>query len=846
MIGHREAEALISARLDGPLDPAANRELAAHLATCDECRAFAEQMHLMARGIRDLPVLAPSPTVRRGVYDHIDKRRTSRSWLPSRGALAPLALAAVLVLVIAGTVLAATLPRFRDEENPVRIGAPVFETSTVVAAIVATETATLVATGIPSVEASATIITSEPATTPATVTPEPLTPTRQPFEVAFATQSPPSPATAEPTVPPVPTATSPAPAPQTAMEPPPPAATATPEPPAAPTATSVPPTATSPSPVIAAAAPTRTVAPELATSTLPPATATAVPPTATPRLVATATKPAATATLPPPTQTATPVPPSAVPPTSTPVPLTATPEPSATVVPPSPTETPAGPPTIAPRGARDQGSTATAAPPRSVRTGSAESPTLEPTQPAPEPTQTPPPMATATSEPAVVAADLPTVTAAATCQPAETVPNGPPTIAPSDGVAPPSTGDEDPCAPPSASAGSGVAEPFATTPPEPESTTDSQVVVPGATATLIESTEPVAAPTEPAAIVQLPGETATPVPADPDSATSIATNSTEEGVSVPDGPVGTSVESTGVDGSDPSESIASELPAGTAPGGPLAVSPDQNRFVIGTNGGPLWIAGFNGSLVPIDAPDPYFPVWALDGSRLLIAYYPDNPDSAALGEVDATSGSVSALTSQPDNTPTRDVPAGWLGQSAVYQRTYVNEPSRGIELWRVGADAPFWTLEGEQAYTAHPISLGQSVLLATSAGWFEVASSGDATNLGPASITGRIDEFAIGPTGMIAYASEGQLVIASVENPGNVLASPSYSASGGGFDWSPDGGRLVIADGATLTFVTQAGETIATLESSEGGLISGPYWTTRGVLFLDSDTDALRRVASPT
>ena len=63
MISHEEAQALISARLDGPLDPAANRALLAHLATCPACRQFAEQANVLARGLRDLPHLPPSPTV---------------------------------------------------------------------------------------------------------------------------------------------------------------------------------------------------------------------------------------------------------------------------------------------------------------------------------------------------------------------------------------------------------------------------------------------------------------------------------------------------------------------------------------------------------------------------------------------------------------------------------------------------------------------------------------------------------------------------------------------------------------------------------------------------------------
>ena len=45
---HTDAETLISARLDGPLDPVMNRALLAHLATCESCRGFASQMESMA------------------------------------------------------------------------------------------------------------------------------------------------------------------------------------------------------------------------------------------------------------------------------------------------------------------------------------------------------------------------------------------------------------------------------------------------------------------------------------------------------------------------------------------------------------------------------------------------------------------------------------------------------------------------------------------------------------------------------------------------------------------------------------------------------------------------------
>ncbi|MGH2558330.1 MAG: zf-HC2 domain-containing protein, partial [Thermomicrobiales bacterium] len=47
---HAEAESLISSRMDGALDPVANRALMAHLAGCSSCRAFASRMDVLSRG----------------------------------------------------------------------------------------------------------------------------------------------------------------------------------------------------------------------------------------------------------------------------------------------------------------------------------------------------------------------------------------------------------------------------------------------------------------------------------------------------------------------------------------------------------------------------------------------------------------------------------------------------------------------------------------------------------------------------------------------------------------------------------------------------------------------------
>ncbi|MBA2278004.1 MAG: zf-HC2 domain-containing protein, partial [Chloroflexia bacterium] len=76
MISHAQAQALISARLDAPLDPVAQRELHAHLAGCADCLAFATQIEHMGRDLRAMPLLPASPTVSRVVLERINTGRS--------------------------------------------------------------------------------------------------------------------------------------------------------------------------------------------------------------------------------------------------------------------------------------------------------------------------------------------------------------------------------------------------------------------------------------------------------------------------------------------------------------------------------------------------------------------------------------------------------------------------------------------------------------------------------------------------------------------------------------------------------------------------------------------------
>lgn len=71
MISHREAEILTSSRQDEPLDPIVERELQAHLATCDECRAFAIATERLTAGIKSMPSIPVNPRMRREVMEQV-------------------------------------------------------------------------------------------------------------------------------------------------------------------------------------------------------------------------------------------------------------------------------------------------------------------------------------------------------------------------------------------------------------------------------------------------------------------------------------------------------------------------------------------------------------------------------------------------------------------------------------------------------------------------------------------------------------------------------------------------------------------------------------------------------
>ncbi|MGC4192691.1 MAG: zf-HC2 domain-containing protein [Thermomicrobiales bacterium] len=134
MINHAEAQSLISARMDEPLDPIVARELDAHLATCPQCRAFASQTAAMSQVLHDLPHLPASPRVRREVLDAIETPQTP--WTRFQGLFAPgpgsawSTVAAVLVVgLLSIFVLTRLLGHNGGDDNQPTLLAPSIETT---------------------------------------------------------------------------------------------------------------------------------------------------------------------------------------------------------------------------------------------------------------------------------------------------------------------------------------------------------------------------------------------------------------------------------------------------------------------------------------------------------------------------------------------------------------------------------------------------------------------------------------------------------------------------------------------------------------------------------------------
>lgn len=854
MISHDEARALISARLDRPLDPASDAQLAQHLQGCAACQRFAARMAAMQTGIRELPYIPPSPKVRAAVMAEVRRGRRPggrfAAWLGrfslSPGPIATVGAVAVIALVLVATLLASDLLPGNDSSDGggTRVA---FEGATEATRAAATEAETRGET----VSASA-----PPAAPVATSTPPPN------VQGNGATEP----------VPPIAPSTTPAPGEVGLTMP----SVTVPAPPA--------PTALAATAPIPAATEPATTGP-VATEAVPPAIEPA--PSATDDVdVALAREETATA------ETGDAPSPTAATATSA---ATSAPPADGSVAPsPSPsaergvaaisTETP----TVTPEATDEPTATATDEP-----TGTPE-PTLEPTATATatieptatatiEPTATSDP--TATLEPTVTPTEEPTATVEPTVEPTATEPPRQTGINPTDDVTPIPAGSADATATAGAVAseagdddgGPGNGD---------DGTDDGSAEIATATAQAIEAVEmeltataEAPEPSERGGITTTDG--VTPIPADgeptaptgPDIADATETpdpaarpigdeptgeptddaritrtgeptaDATEETVGEPTGAADDETDqTTGEPTGEPAAFAIDDAPVeasvslGAAPPGPLRISPDGGLFITSDGGDTIGVAAFIGGETRLGTF--YYPVWTGQG-QILVTYYTPDSGSAVVGLI-SSDGSVTPVTTpDPDDPGRRDIPAGESDGALYYQRNWPDEPGRGIEFHRVsgGTDETIWSSTDLIVTSRHPDQTpdGDAFLIATSGGWYRIDTGGGATPLG-GSVTGEPSGIAFGPGGQTAVLGGGVVSLGTVDAPGGG-GTIAGVGDGAGVAWSPDGSRIAVATGSTVTVYDASGNQLAAFTSDTGNGLSGPTWQGSDLLVIRGGGD---------
>jgi type VI secretion system secreted protein VgrG len=792
---HSEAEELLSARLDAPIDPWDNRALLGHLQGCASCRAFAVQMEVMARDLESLPRLPASPAVRREVHNRITAPPSFWGRLTASGSSGnggfgralPVALAAMVLLVAVTTYVLVELTG-SGGGGVGSINAP----GEVAVQLTPAENAQSSADATGTVSVLSELPSLSPTATVRVVPPPPTfgaSSTAAAGGLATVTPSPESgaPALAQS----LPTATAGTENATTAGEPeitvesartpadqggqvaaagfgqPSPTATAEAsggEPPE--------PTATEETTGIAAAGDPESSAKAGATPAID-GDGTAI----------TAAEPTATSE-------ASPTPSATLEPTAT-----ASPEPS-------PTETPAPP-------------TATATPEPT------ETATLEPTETA-EPTQTatPEPTWTPTEEPTATATLEPTATPSPTSEPTHT-PTSEPTITPS----PTATPTETPYAevqqgqPPIVPVAGNAIE----TGEEESGSTQIQSQGP----TEPEPTETAASQSGSSQIVSVGG--GADEGEESEEATEEPTSETEEGLG---GQTAMMLDSAPV--------VTDLGPGVSAPIGRIEFRSSVDFFCAWLSDGSLGVIGTNGSVVASLGAANY-PVWSPLGGVLL--YADVSSGASRVMTWDAETGDIYG-GGEPSDQTVNDVPAGWSGSEYYYQRTFPDSPGE-IEFhaasWDGSGDRLIWSSTDVYPVSARPVATDFGFMFATGSSWIGVAPDGGSWVVG-SNPYGAIGAAILGPgRSLIAYTVGNEIVVAETSNPGAALGSSIPFT--GGFDFSSAGDQIVVANGSSLMIYSLYGDYVGSAGGSN--LIGPPYWLDDTIYYLEQGpTTTLRTVSA--
>ncbi len=857
-LSHAETQALISARLDGPLDPVAERELTAHLASCESCRAFNASASQLARGLQSLPYLPASPAVARAVLDHVSTPRSPFSWfqgaLPANALPAASAIAVAVIVVFVGSFAAF---RFLDEDDqPSTIPASTLTVTDLAQGIAETADASLDQT-----EAADTIQAPTGAVEGQSVVTEE---SGEFEETAVVTE-----ASGEP---------------------------------AAETATNGDQTAVSSDPSETEIGPP----PGSDAQRLPPTDVPALDPTSQPTAEPAATEEPVAENTPNPSQnirillgleTAVPTEPPAAEPSVTPAP---TEEPIPTDVPTSTTE-PTSEPTAT------EAPTATAEPTSTVEPSATTEPTPEPTATS-EPTEAP----TATAEPTSTETIAPTTTPTEepTAQPSAT---DEPTQVPSEEPAPTEVPSEIPIVEPPESGTTDVAteppvEPTSEPTDEPtEEPTQVPTEEPTEEPTPIPATEPPVSPTATVVRIEQRGET----PVDDEAIGSDETGDTpgddaensdggptaDEGVTnetnnaEEDDPPIIDSEGADVDASPGSDQVIQDTEPGDEGGDGDGDDSGNGEQVIEPAGGDNTESPEDSEETPSDEPgqgngdddsrgdeeigegdsdsladapvyaqvgeipgDPTVRLGLSADGELIFSTAPGrvsleqngillDTTQGPLGQVVEacdTNGSCVDISSASANVDGHiDNPIGWLGGEVIYERIRGDQfpvEFRAISL-ESGEDRLIDGGEDDLERFIRPYPADGALLVPSSAGWLRITSSSveivDDNPYGSIDLI-RIDRAA----GRISYVSGGTLVVADLGSPGSPILELPFAGSD--YDFSPDGSQVAVVTGGGIDILGTSGNLLASLPNEDGIAIGSLAWLSDGLVFVDLSNGVVR------
>lgn len=827
-LSHAEAQALVSARLDGPLDPVAERELNAHLATCDSCRAFNASATQLARRLQALPYLPASPAVTRAVLDHVNTPRSPLSWitgsLPGNALPAAAVIAVAVIVVFVGSFAAFGL--LDEEDEPSTIPASTLSVNDLAQRPTESDPQNAVSAPTGTVEGQ-TSDTEAPAPPTEAVsdpgaagdpteaafsedvqeTEPPLTSgTSDTLQLELSTETPEAEPSPEPTDAPAPTreltaevTPSPGPALRRIL------GLETVVPTEAPTAipTDVP--TLEPSPTVAPTEePTQepTISPTPTDEPSPTREPTLEPtpvPTEEPAPVATESESNLSIVESPPTATSEPTIEPTAEPTSTPT-VEPTPEPT-TEPTPFPTEESTAEPTVEPTVSPTEEPT----PEPTPTTEPTPEPTLDPTV---EPTPTVIPIEqrdepaegdskdeeTPDAEPELIGDDAPEVGTGESGDGGDDPSGGEnriQEIAPNDEAGDLSDGD----GPAAGSEGDDEGEVGDATP---------------ASEQIIQEIESAGDDGDEQVILPAGGDDSQP-PDDAEETPGDGTGEASENQAV-GGNESTSLTDAEVYASigdipgDPGERL------GLSAGGDLIFSPYPGRVSLLSNGISLeTVQGSTGQVVQ-----------ACDGN-----------------------GSCVDISSGSSNGGTTDTPIGWLDGEIIYER--LNGDEYPVEFRAVsidpatlqpvdhrllgGADSDLGTL-------IRPYLVDGGLLVPTPSSWLWITLDGvneiDANPYGGGLGLIRINQ----GLGTISYVAGGSLVVASLDAPGIPITQLPFD--GVDYVFSPDGSRVAVVTGSGIEILDTSGSVLATYPNDEGISLGGLAWLNQGLVFADLSNGVLR------